>query len=392
MPSIEPRFMDLDSELRSFAAYFKHFQATLRVDPVAQSVITGWLEEPRRAVALLWAPSGGVHALAWPRLLRQLRGMQRVYLHLPGPPGGCRIPGVLAHRHRVSFLCGQDPWMELLKREAYDDTLILLGEAGPRSHFRFRELLQALHLWSGHAVAERAGYDFLPYWPSGFLLKRSFLDVRLLDLEIPQQLVHHLHMKGITWRVLSSHVGQPRQPVQPPQPVPVPAARCVLVVRLPAEEMAELTLRLAAAQSRTPEEVVLVTTSDWSPSPKSDTGLVEVSLEGSLAGAAVITQRRQKVSRHSPSPSSRQLSMSLVQLLHALKEKAGCVVHKKSQSFVLSVVSCGEAVICSPRSILSVAFAREWEPGTILMFGAPERLVNERFVEDNEDGEYLSGS
>jgi len=26
----------------------------------------------------------------------------------------------------------QDPWMELLKREAYDDTLILLGEAGPR--------------------------------------------------------------------------------------------------------------------------------------------------------------------------------------------------------------------------------------------------------------------
>lgn len=31
--------------------------------------------------------------------------------------------------------CGlqiQDPWMELLKREAYDDTLILLGEAGPR--------------------------------------------------------------------------------------------------------------------------------------------------------------------------------------------------------------------------------------------------------------------
>lgn len=121
------------------------------------------------------------------------------------------------------------------------------------SHFRFRELLQALHLWSGHAVAERAGYDFLPYWPSGFLLKRSFLDVRLLDLEIPQQLVHHLHMKGITWRVLSSHVGQPRQPVQPWQPVPVPAARCVLVVRLPAEEMAELTLRLAAAQSRTPE-------------------------------------------------------------------------------------------------------------------------------------------
>lgn len=31
--------------------------------------------------------------------------------------------------------CGlqiQDPWMELLKREAYDDTLILLGEANPR--------------------------------------------------------------------------------------------------------------------------------------------------------------------------------------------------------------------------------------------------------------------
>lgn len=71
-------------------------------------------------------------------------------------------------------------------------------------------------------------------------------------MEIPQQLVHHLHMKGITWRVLSSHVGQPR-PLQPLQPVPVPAARCVLVVRLPAEEMAELTLRLAAAQSRTPE-------------------------------------------------------------------------------------------------------------------------------------------
>lgn len=61
----------------SFAAYFKHFQATLRVDPVAQSVITGWLEEPRRAVALLWAPSRGFQALAWPRLLRQLRGMQR---------------------------------------------------------------------------------------------------------------------------------------------------------------------------------------------------------------------------------------------------------------------------------------------------------------------------
>ena len=148
----------------SFAAYFKHFQATLRVDPVAQSVITGWLEEPRRAVALLWAPSGDFQA--WPRLLQQLRGMQRpkaqngrcffwggegdrrgdeemrsfryvvwmmglndrmmgwwyawiwsskictkwtirVYLHLPGPPGGCRIPGVLAHRHRVKLLCGQ---------------------------------------------------------------------------------------------------------------------------------------------------------------------------------------------------------------------------------------------------------------------------------------------
>ena len=43
-------------------------------------------------------------------------------------------------------------------------------------------------------------------------------------------------------------------------------------------------------------------------------------------------------------------------------------------------------MVFDSRSILSVAFAREWEPGTILMFGAPERLVNERFVEDNEDG------
>ena len=32
------------------------------------------------------------------------------------------------------------------------------------------------------------------------------------------------------------------------------------------------------------QEVVLVTTSDWGPSPKSDTGLVEVSLEGALGG------------------------------------------------------------------------------------------------------------
>ena len=32
------------------------------------------------------------------------------------------------------------------------------------------------------------------------------------------------------------------------------------------------------------QEVVLVTTSDWSPSPKSDTGLVEVSLEGAPGG------------------------------------------------------------------------------------------------------------
>lgn len=157
------------------------------------------------------------------------------------------------------------PWLDrLFKRSPNCEVRhVKFGISPWGSHFRFRELLQALHLWSGHAVAERAGYDFLPYWPSGFLLKRSFLDVRLLDLEIPQQLVHHLHMKGITWRVLSSHAGQPWQPVQPRQPVPVPAARCVLVVRLPAEEMAELTLRLAAAQSRTPEVEKCVDVVGW---------------------------------------------------------------------------------------------------------------------------------
>lgn len=42
-------------------------------------------------------------------------------------------------------------------------------------------------------------------------------------------------------------------------------------------------------------------------------------------------------------------------------------------------------IVNPDRSILSVAFAREWEPATVLMFAAPERLVNERFVEDNED-------
>ena len=35
------------------------------------------------------------------------------------------------------------------------------------------------------------------------------------------------------------------------------------------------------------QEVVLVTTSDWGPSPKSDTGLVEVSLEGAPAGRLI---------------------------------------------------------------------------------------------------------
>lgn len=38
------------------------------------------------------------------------------------------------------------------------------------------------------------------------------------------------------------------------------------------------------------------------------------------------------------------------------------------------------------RSMLAAGFAREWEPATILMFSAVERLVNERYVEDNEDG------
>lgn len=64
-----------------------------------------------------------------------------------------------------------------------------------------------------------------------------------------------------------------------------------------------------------------------------------------------------------------------------------CLILFQHFSWTTKRKSC---LIC--RSILSVAFAREWEPGTILMFGAPERLVNERFVEDNEDGEYLSGS
>lgn len=132
----------------------------------------------------------------------------------------------------------------------------------------YTQLLQGLHLWSGHAVAGQATTTLLPHMQSGFLFKRGFLDLRILDplaqsegqtdphrLCAANLLVQNLHLKGITWKVLRSHLA-PGHGARCPAPGPLWAPRCVLFVSLPpvSEEILELTLRLAAAQSRKPED------------------------------------------------------------------------------------------------------------------------------------------
>ena len=103
---------------------------------------------------------------------------------------------------------------------------------------------------------------------SGFLFKRGFLDLRILDplahvvhnpqLCLANLLVQNFHLKGITWKVLRGHLA-PGRPGAGATPCPAPgplAPRCVLFVSLPpvSEQILELTLRLAAAQSRKPED------------------------------------------------------------------------------------------------------------------------------------------
>lgn len=130
-------------------------------------------------------------------------------------------------------------------------------------HLRFEDLLQALHLWSGQAVAERvASDDLLPHLQWGLLVKRSFLDLRIFDhwnfwknrnLCTANLLAHHFHQKAVGWKVLGNRLAPPRGCTALAAALP---PRCVLLVRLQhmAEEMVELTLRLAAAQTRKPEE------------------------------------------------------------------------------------------------------------------------------------------
>lgn len=130
-------------------------------------------------------------------------------------------------------------------------------------HLRFEDLLQALHLWSGQAVAERvASDDLLPHLQWGLLVKRSFLDLRIFDhwnfwknrnLCTANLLAHHFHQKAVGWKVLGNRLAPPRGCAALAEALP---PRCVLLVRLQhmAEEMVELTLRLAAAQTRKPEE------------------------------------------------------------------------------------------------------------------------------------------
>eukprot|EP00435_Cladocopium_sp_Y103_P072534 s79_g40.t1 len=404
-PTGEMKGPDLDW-IRDSAVYFGHFEDALAVSPHTRRVVDAWFSERRRVVALLW-PSWGTRGANMAGALRSVRRqkphLQRVYLYLE--KRRC-VSGPLAHWHRVRVLCSQEPGlMELFRRECRDDTVILLGEVGVRSRLPYTQLLQGLHLWSGHAVAGQAAKNLLPHMQSGFLLKRGFLDLRILD-ELNQLeghndshhlscaanlLVQNLHLKGITWKVLRGHLapGSPRSaPARCPAPGPVWAPRCVLFVSLPpvSEEILELTLRLAAAQSRKPEEVVLVTAGESNLDDTTsvdehslDLGLLEVHLEGEVAGASSLILRGRSRRRRS------QLPLSLSELLRlVISKKVSCVIRKRTRSFVLSAVSCGEP-LCSPRSILSVAFAREWEPATVLMFAAPERLVNERLIEDNED-------
>lgn len=383
--------------IRESAVYFGHFQDALAVSSHTRRVVDAWFSERRRIVAMLW-PSSGTHGPNMAGALRSVRRqkphLHRVYLFLKGR---C-VSGPMAHWHRVRVLCQEPSLMELLGRECRDDTIILLGEVGVRTRLPYTQLLQGLHLWSGHAVAGQATTTLLPHMQSGFLFKRGFLDLRILDplaqsegqtdphrLCAANLLVQNLHLKGITWKVLRSHLA-PGHGARCPAPGPLWAPRCVLFVSLPpvSEEILELTLRLAAAQSRKPEEVVLVTGDSNLDGTTSvdehslDLGLLEVHLEGDVAGASsLICRGRRHLNRRPP--------LSLSELLRLVtSRKVSCVVRKGTRSFVLSVVSCGEPV-CSPRSILSVAFAREWEPATVLMFAALERLVNERFVEDNED-------
>ena len=151
---------------------------------------------------------------------------------------------------------------------------------------KLEELIKAFYLWSGHAVAGRVAWDLLPLPRWGFLFQRSFLDSRVLDqlqgpcAEYPQLVVDHFDLKGIGWKVLSARLGSSRDASWRLPKVKTLANtsachhgllmryprrgaghRCVLFITLPPDltmELLELSLRLAAAQTRKPDEVVLV--------------------------------------------------------------------------------------------------------------------------------------
>lgn len=129
----------------------------------------------------------------------------------------------------------------------------------------------------------------LPLLTSGLLFQRSFLDTRALeDLRPPcahwQLLVDHFHFKKVGWKVMrtSKWSSSPqvsschRHLLMRPRS---PGSRCILFVTLSQwrQPLLELSLRLALAQSRKPDEVVLVAPPSL---PRTSLSLAELHLEG----------------------------------------------------------------------------------------------------------------
>ncbi|CAJ1410576.1 unnamed protein product [Effrenium voratum] len=357
-------------------AGFRNFKALLTRDPQAAEVVRQWLAERRRLVACVVL--GGADAQqksALRSLLQQRPMLSRLYLFVKSRGTRCAARR-FAHWFRLRVICGQEhPLTALLSLELRGDTLILLGGARRHRPQMLSELLQAFHLWPGHAVARLGDENEVPLSDEGMLLQRSFLDSRLLD-HLPSErklgaVVKHLQLKGIGWKLLKGKAGS-RKGQQL-------GTRRVLFVLLPrTEALLALVLRLAAAQTRQLQELVLVSLASRTVVSVPKMGALELNLAGGLAGAISV--------RHQ---SGQRVEMSLRELSAALQDKAGCVLRHtfnslKTRSFVVSVASCGGAS-CSPRSLLSVAFARELEPATVLMFSTAERLVNERLVEENEE-------
>ncbi|CAJ1359049.1 unnamed protein product [Effrenium voratum] len=237
-------------------AGFRNFKALLTRDPQAAEVVRQWLAERRRLVACVVL--GGADAQqksALRSLLQQRPMLSRLYLFVKSRGTRCAARR-FAHWFRLRVICGQEhPLTALLSLELRGDTLILL--VGVRRHRpqMLSELLQAFHLWPGHAVARLGDENEVPLSDEGMLLQRSFLDSRLLD-HLPSErklgaVVKHLQLKGIGWKLLKGKAGS-RKGQQL-------GTRRVLFVLLPrTEALLALVLRLAAAQTRQLQELVLV--------------------------------------------------------------------------------------------------------------------------------------